>query len=41
VKRRVNGIYAEYEKKQVRFDEVEHKDGGNVEKLVVSLLKKR
>ncbi|CAG0993670.1 MAG: DUF922 domain-containing protein [Rhizobiaceae bacterium] len=41
VKRRVNAVYAEYEKKQIRFDEVEHKDGGNVEKLVVSLLKKR
>lgn len=41
VKRRVNGIYAEYEAKQLRFDEIEHSDGGNVEKLVVSLLKKR
>ena len=41
VKRRVNEIYAEYEAKQIRFDEVEHKDGGNVEKLIVSLLKKR
>lgn len=41
VKRRVNGIYAEYEAKQVRFDEIEHRDGGNVEKMVVSLLKKR
>lgn len=41
VKRRVSAVYAEYEKKQVRFDEVEHKDGGNVEKLVVSLLKAR
>lgn len=41
VKRRVNAVYAEYEAKQVRFDEIEHKDGGNVEKMVVSLLRKR
>lgn len=41
VKRRVDAVYAEYEAKQVRFDQIEHKDGGNVEKMVVSLLRKR
>lgn len=41
VKRRVDAIYADYEARQLRFDEVEHKSGGNVEKLIVSLLKTR
>ena len=34
VKRRIAATYAKYEARQVRFDEVEHTEGGNVEGLV-------
>jgi predicted secreted Zn-dependent protease len=34
VKKRIAGIYAEYEARQVKFDEVEHAEGGHVEGLV-------
>lgn len=38
VKRRVEEIYARYEAKQVQFDKVEHRDGGNVQGLVAGLI---
>ena len=41
VTRKVNAVYAEYEARQVHFDKVEHRDGGNVDKLLVNLLKTR
>jgi predicted secreted Zn-dependent protease len=34
VKRRIAAIYAKYEARQARFDDVEHAGGGNVEGLV-------
>lgn len=34
VKRRINSVYAAYEAKQLEFDNAEHADGGNVERLV-------
>lgn len=39
VKRRVEAIYAVYEARQIRFDVKEHREGGNVEKLVAALAK--
>jgi predicted secreted Zn-dependent protease len=38
-KKRVNAIYAQYEKQQMLFDRREHGGGGNVESLVVALAK--
>lgn len=38
VKRRVDDFYDRYEAKQVAFDEAEHRDGGNVERLVSRLM---
>jgi predicted secreted Zn-dependent protease len=34
IKRRIAATYAQYEAKQVKFDEVEHSEGGNVEHLI-------
>lgn len=34
VRRRIDAIYAKYEAQQRRFDDVEHRDGGNVSRLV-------
>lgn len=39
VKRRVAGIYADYEQRQVRFDDREHDVGGNVEGLIRELVR--
>jgi predicted secreted Zn-dependent protease len=36
-KKRVNAIYARYEKQQMLFDRREHGSGGNVERLIVAL----
>lgn len=33
-KRRVDAVYAKYEAEQRRFDDIEHRDGGNVSSLV-------
>lgn len=38
MKRVVNAVVADYEKRQRRFDQVEHKDGGNIEGLVARLI---
>ena len=40
VERIVGGVYAEYEVRQQRFDRTEHRDGGNVDRLVENLLGK-
>jgi predicted secreted Zn-dependent protease len=37
LKKRIATIYAKYEARQVEFDNVEHGEGGNVEKLVGAL----
>jgi predicted secreted Zn-dependent protease len=37
VKRRIAAVYEKYEARQVQFDEVEHSEGGNVERLVTRL----
>ena len=39
MKRRANATYALYEARQVRFDEVEHRDGGNIDRLILALIK--
>lgn len=39
VSRRVDAIYAKYEKKQVSYDEKEHREGGPVEKLIDALVR--
>lgn len=39
VKKRVNAIYSQYEKRQILFDKKEHGDGGNVENLLLLLRK--
>lgn len=36
--KRVDKVIAAYEKKQRKFDEVEHRDGGNVDKMVARLI---
>jgi predicted secreted Zn-dependent protease len=41
VKRRVDAIYAKYEKKQISFDSREHRSGGPVEGLILGLVKRR
>ena len=41
VGRIVRGIYNEYEKRQQRFDTIEHKPGGPVDRLVGSLIGRR
>lgn len=38
VKRRVEEVYARYEARQLAFDEAEHRDGGNVQRLVSALV---
>jgi predicted secreted Zn-dependent protease len=38
VKRRVEEVYSRYEAKQIAFDKVEHRDGGNVQGLVAALI---
>lgn len=40
VKRRVDAIYADYEARQMRYDAREHAAGGNVDKLVIALVKR-
>ncbi len=37
----VHEIYARYEERQQRFDAVEHQPGGNVDRLVSSLIRRR
>lgn len=39
MKRRTDAAYALYEARQVRFDEVEHRDGGNIDRLILALIK--
>jgi predicted secreted Zn-dependent protease len=39
VKKRVNAIYRQYERRQFLFDKKEHGDGGNVEGLILALKK--
>ena len=39
VKRRMAAVYAEYEARQVRFDAVEHREGGPVDKLIKALMR--
>lgn len=41
VKRRVSEIYAQFEARQISFDKNEHHGGGNVDRLVSSLMGKR
>ena len=41
VSRRVDAIYAKYEKKQVDYDEREHREGGPVEALIDALVQER
>ncbi len=41
VERRVKATYAAYELRQMRFDEVEHRDGGNVDRPPGSLIRRR
>ncbi|MGE0501422.1 MAG: DUF922 domain-containing protein [Rhizobiaceae bacterium] len=41
IKRRVDEIYAAYEARQIEFDRVEHREGGNVHGLVASLVSSR
>ena len=41
VTRVVKATYAVYEARQVRFDAIEHQPGGNVDRLVVALIKGR
>jgi predicted secreted Zn-dependent protease len=37
LKKRIAAIYAKYEARQVEFDNIEHAEGGNVERLVEAL----
>jgi predicted secreted Zn-dependent protease len=39
VKRRVSAVYAKYEAEQIAFDAREHRDGGNVTRLVERLVR--
>ncbi len=39
-KRRMSAIYADYEARQNRFDEKEHRDGGRVERLIDALVQR-
>ncbi|MGE0283178.1 MAG: DUF922 domain-containing protein [Rhizobiaceae bacterium] len=39
VKKRADKIYAGYEARQLKFDAAEHRDGGNIDKLILSLVK--
>lgn len=41
VSRRVDAIYAKFEKKQVGYDEREHREGGPVEGLIDALVRER
>lgn len=38
-KRRMAAVYAEYEARQVRFDKVEHREGGPVDDLIKALIR--
>lgn len=38
--RNVSRVYKKYERQQVAFDKKEHRDGGNVERLVTALIRK-
>jgi predicted secreted Zn-dependent protease len=40
LKRTIRGIYAAYDAKQNAFDQKEHRPGGNIEKLVMALLRR-
>jgi predicted secreted Zn-dependent protease len=40
VKRRMAAIYADYEARQLRFDAKEHREGGNVERLIGALVRR-
>lgn len=39
LKRRTDATYAKYEAQQVHFDEVEHRDGGKIDRLITALVK--
>lgn len=39
VKRRADAIYAAYEARQIKFDAREHRDRGNIDRLILSLVK--
>ena len=39
VKRRADKVYAEYEARQLNFDAREHRDRGNIDRLILSLVK--
>jgi predicted secreted Zn-dependent protease len=39
VKKRADKVYAGYEARQLKFDAREHRDGGNIDKLILSLVK--
>jgi predicted secreted Zn-dependent protease len=39
MKRLANAAYAEYEARQTTFDRNEHKDGGNIDRQILALIK--
>jgi len=41
VKKRADKIYAAYEARQIAFDAREHRDGGNIDRLILGLVKGR
>lgn len=41
VKKRADKIYAAYEARQIKFDAREHRDGGNIDRLILGLVKGR
>ncbi len=41
VKKRISAIYAKYEARQIKFDKVEHREGGNVYRLLLDLTGRR
>jgi predicted secreted Zn-dependent protease len=41
LKKRIADVYAKYEARQVDFDNIEHREGGNVERLVAALAGQR
>lgn len=39
MKRRADAVYAKYEAKQIAFDKAEHRDSGNIDRLILGLIK--
>lgn len=39
MKRLADTAYAEYEARQIKFDAAEHRDGGNIDRLILALIK--